>query len=103
MTPKLQKLSSLAQEICTLYFQFFGAVFPSKGYPFTNIFDFTTAGDLDCEAAVERLPTLHYSEDFIFLSFGMMSFNVDLWNYKGSLMTPKWQKLASLAQELYTL
>ena len=33
-------------------FQFFGAVFASKGYPFKNIFDFTTAGDWDCVAAV---------------------------------------------------
>ena len=38
MTPKWQKLASLAQEICTLKFQFFGAVFASKGYPFKNIF-----------------------------------------------------------------
>ena len=67
--PKWQKLASLAQEICTLQFQFFGAVFASKGYPFKNIFDFTTAGDWDCVAALERLPALHYSVDFIFLSF----------------------------------
>ena len=39
MTPKWQKLASLAQEICTLWFQFFGAVFASKGYPFKNIFE----------------------------------------------------------------
>ena len=38
MTPKWQKQASLAQEICTLWFQFFGAVFASKGYPFNNIF-----------------------------------------------------------------
>ena len=38
MTPKWQKLASLAQEICTLRFQFFGSVFASKGYPFKNIF-----------------------------------------------------------------
>ena len=38
MKPKWQKLASLAQEICTLSFQFFGAVFDSKGYPFKNIF-----------------------------------------------------------------
>ena len=38
MTPKLQKLASLAQEICTLWFQLFGAVFAPKGYPFKNIF-----------------------------------------------------------------
>ena len=40
--------------------------FSSKEYPFKNIFDFTTAGDWDCVAAVERLPALHYSVDFIF-------------------------------------
>ena len=26
------------REVCTLWFQFFGAVFASKGYPFKNIF-----------------------------------------------------------------
>ena len=39
MKPKWQKLASLAQEICTLLFQFFGAVFASKGHPFKNIFE----------------------------------------------------------------
>ena len=78
MKPKWQKLASLAQEICTLQFQFFGAVFASKGYPFKNTFDFTTAGDWDCLVAVERLPDLHYSVDFIFLSFGIMGFIVEL-------------------------
>ena len=38
MKPKWQKLVSLAQKICTLCFQFFGAFFASKGYPFKNIF-----------------------------------------------------------------
>ena len=37
MEPKWEKLASLAQKICTLWFQFFGAVFASKGYPFKNI------------------------------------------------------------------
>ena len=46
-----------------------------------NIFDFTTAGDWDCVAAVERLPALHYSVDFIFLSLGIMGFIVELYNY----------------------
>ena len=78
MNPKWQKQASLAQEIHTLLFQFFGVVFASKGYPFKNIFDFTTAGDWDCVAAVERLPALHYSVDFIFLSFWIMGFIVDL-------------------------
>ena len=81
MTPKWQKLASLAQEICTLWFQFFGAVFASKRYSFKNLFDFTTAGDWDCVAAVERLPALHYSVDFIFLSFEIMGLIVELWNY----------------------
>ena len=78
MKPKSQKLASLAQKICTLWFQFFDAVFASKGLPFKNIFDFTTAGDWDCVAAVERLPALHYSVDFIFFSFGIMGFIVEL-------------------------
>ena len=36
-----------------------------------------TAGDWDCVAAVERLPALHYSVDFIFLSFGIMGLTVE--------------------------
>ena len=40
--------------------------------------DFTTAGDWDCVAAVERLPALHYSVDLIFLPFGIMGFIVEL-------------------------
>ena len=75
MRPKWPKLASLAQKIFTLWFQFFNAFFASKGYPFKNIFDFTTAGDWDCVAAVGRLPTLHYSVVFIFLSFGIMFFD----------------------------
>ena len=46
--------------------------------PPLNIFDFTTAGDWDCVAAVERLPALHYSVDFVFLSFGIMGFIVEI-------------------------
>ena len=103
MKPKWQKLASLAQKICTLWFQFFGAVFASKRYPFKNIFDFTTAGDLDCVAAVERLPALHYSVDFIFLSFRIMGFILEPESIRGSLMKPKWQKLARLAQIKCTL
>ena len=37
MKPKWQKLASLAQKICTLWFQFFGAVFASKDNLFKNI------------------------------------------------------------------
>ena len=76
MKPKWQKLASLAQEICTLVSVLWCSLF--KGHPFKNIFDFTTAGDWDCVAAVERLPALHYSVDFIFLSFGTMGFIVEL-------------------------
>ena len=102
MKPKWQKLSSLAQKVCTFWFQFFDALFASKGYPFKNIFDFTTAGDWDCVAAVERLPALHYSVGFIFLSFGIMGFIEEFETIRGSLMKPKWQKLASLAKKVCT-
>ena len=34
----------------------------------------------DCVIAVERLPALHYSVDFIFLPFGIMGFIVEFWN-----------------------
>ena len=78
MTLKWQNLASLAQEICTLWFQYFCAVFASKGFPFKNVFNYTTAGDWDCVAVVERLPVLHYSVDFIFLSFGIIGFIVEL-------------------------
>ena len=37
---------------------FFGAFVAFKAYHFKNIFDFTTAGDWDCVAAVERLPVV---------------------------------------------
>ena len=50
------------------------------------------------------LHALHYSVDFIFLSFGIIGFIV--WYFetiRGSLMTPKWQKVAGLAQEICTL
>ena len=36
-----------------------------------NIFDFTTSGEWDCVAAVERLSGLHFSVDSIILSFGI--------------------------------
>ena len=35
-------------------------------------------GDWDCVTAVDRLPALHYSVDFIFLSFGIIGFIVEL-------------------------
>ena len=41
-------------------------------------FDFPTAGDLDCVAAVERLPAIHYSVFLIFLSFGIMDSIIEL-------------------------
>ena len=50
------------------------------------------SGDWGCVAAVERLPALHYSVDFIFLFFGIMGFIISLWNFetiRGSLMRPK--------------
>ena len=54
-----------------------GATIMFKTYPFKNIFDFTTAGDWDCVAVVERLLALHYSVDLIFFSFGIIDFIVE--------------------------
>ena len=48
---------------------------------FKNTFDFTTVGDWDYMAVVERNPALQYSVDFIFLSFEIMGFIVELKNY----------------------
>ena len=48
---------------------------------FLRTFDFTTAGDWDYVAVVERLPVLHFSVDFIFLSFWIIGFIVELKNY----------------------
>ena len=45
---------------------------------FKIIFDFTTAGDCDCVAAVERLLAIHYNVYFIFLSFGIRDSIVEL-------------------------
>ena len=55
MKPKWQKLASLAQKICTLWFQFFGAVFASKGYPFKNILEHSFS---NCEADMSSVPFL---------------------------------------------
>ena len=70
---------------------------------FKNIFVFTTAGEWVCVAAVERLPALHYS--VVLFSCPLVSW-VSLWNFetiRGSLMKPKWPKLARLAQKICTL
>ena len=48
---------------------------------FKNIFDFTTIGDWDYVAVIERLPALQYSVDFILFSFGIISFIVELKSY----------------------
>ena len=45
---------------------------------FTRVQRFKTNKSKCCVAAVERLPALHYSVDFIFLSFGVMGFIVEL-------------------------
>ena len=43
----------------------FCVFFASKEYPFKNIFDFATASNWDCVAAVERLPALYRSVFYI--------------------------------------
>ena len=45
MRPEWPKIASLAQKICTLQFQFFGAFFASKGYPFNRAVDRQASGD----------------------------------------------------------
>ena len=52
-----------------------------KDNPLTKTFDLTTSGDSYNVAVVERLPALYYSAYFIFLSFGIMGFIVELKNY----------------------
>ena len=56
----------------------FGVVFASKGYPFKNIFDFTTAGDWDCVAAVERLPAVPIVQILFSCALGSW---VSLWSF----------------------
>ena len=51
MKPK----ASLAQEICTLLFQFFGTVLASKGYPFKNILHKVNNKGADQTARMRRL------------------------------------------------
>ena len=53
----------------TLYFRFYLLL---KDTLFKNIFDFTTAGELDYVVAVDHPHVLHYSLDFISVSFGIM-------------------------------
>ena len=65
MKPKCQKLASLAQEICTLWFQFFGAVFASKGYLLKNIIGYNL--DIMRQSACLVLnPITVYSYGFLF-------------------------------------
>ena len=55
-------------------------------------------------SAVERLPALYNSVDFIFVSSGNIW--IPLWNFetiRRSLVRPKCLKLASLAQKICTL
>ena len=82
---------------------FIDAFFASKGSHFKNIFYFTTAGDWGCVAALERLPVLHYSVDFIYCPLGSWVSLSNFETIRGSLMKPKWQKLASMVQKICTL
>ena len=76
MRPKWPKLASLALARKPAHSCFSSSVhsFLPNDNLFKNIFDFNTAGDWDCVAAVECLPALHYSVDCIGLSFGIMGF-----------------------------
>ena len=50
----------------------------SDGHGMFTISSQVNVDCVDCVAAVERLPALHYSVDFIFLSFGILDFIVEL-------------------------
>ena len=78
MRPKWPKLASLAKKIAHSSFNSLVHSLLPKDNLSKNIFDFTTAGDWDCVAAIERLPVHHHSVGFIFLSFGIMGFIVEL-------------------------
>ena len=69
MKPKWQKLASLDRKYAH---SSFSSLMQSLLPRDTLLIDFTTAGDWDCVAAVERLPVLHNSVDLIFLSFGII-------------------------------
>ena len=70
---KWLKQTNQAWKFSTLYtFSYLSYSLLSRDNLLKNLFDFTTAGDRDCVAAVERLSVLHFSVDFIFLSFGIM-------------------------------
>ena len=73
-----EKLGSLTQKFAHSNFGSLVHSLHSNDNLSKNIFDFTTAGDLDCVAAIERPPVLHYRVDFIFLSFGIMGFIIEL-------------------------
>ena len=68
------------------------------------VLNFTTAGNWDCVVTVKRLSALHNSVEFIFSSpLGSL---IPFWSFediRGSLMSPNWPNLASLAQKTCTL
>ena len=67
------KLASLVQKKTLHSSSIEYSLLPKYTYDlFKNIFDFTTAGEWDCVAVVEGPTALHYSVDFMFLSFGII-------------------------------
>ena len=82
MRSKWQKLASQAQKTCTLYnlhFQLFCVpCFQRITFLRTYLTSLQLVGEWDCMAEVKRLPVLHYSVDFIFLSFMIMDSIVEL-------------------------
>ena len=81
MKPKWQTLDSLGPGNMHTLVSVLLCSFCFQRIPFDTIFDFTTACDWDYGAAVECLPVLHYSVDFILFSFGIIDFIVELLNY----------------------
>ena len=94
-----EKLGSLTQKFAHSSFGSLVHSLHSKDNLSKNIFDFTTAGDWDCVAAVERPPVLHYRVDLFSCPLGSWDLLLNFETIRGSLMRPKRPKLASLAQK----
>ena len=77
-----ERKSWLRREFIHHFHQSYGQILTlTVNVPWMVVNNQIPAGDWDCVAAVERLPALHFSVDFIFLPFGIMGFIVEFWNY----------------------
>ena len=80
----LWKLASLAQKnLSTLHFKIFDVFLAyKKDDLFKSIYIWPHYRYCYCVALVEHLRVLHYSVEFMFLSFGIMTAIAELWNHQ---------------------